>query len=202
MTQARADLPDRFARPSASEAPCVWPLLIVPPPVMRMTPIVNHVERSPRTERIVAPVIEVVPDAPVAVTFATRSEPLRAATVMSVSAFGARAAEERACAEPRPDTVASRSWRAVDLGVHRPPDVVRRDVVERVVDARRGTGSGGRPTRPAAPPSGRPRSSGRTSSRPRRPKRGPCRPWRRPRRWRPQPRRSGRRRPGRACRGT
>ena len=77
----------------------VWPLLIVPPPVMRMTPIVNHVERSPSTERIVPPLIEVVPDAPVAVTFATRIEGLRV-TVMSVSPFGALAPSFDFTADP------------------------------------------------------------------------------------------------------
>ena len=79
--------PERFRASAGSTL--VWPLLIVPPPVMRMTPIVNHVARSPSTERMVAPEIEVVPDAPVAVTLATRSEAFRV-TVMSVSPFGAR----------------------------------------------------------------------------------------------------------------
>ena len=111
-------------------------------------------------------------------------------------------AEDRLHVGARPDTVPSRGRRAVDLGVHRPPGVVGRDVVERVVHAREVRDRRCRPTRGASPPSGRPRWRRRTSWRPRLPRRAPSRRSRRPRRWKKQPRRSGRRRPGRACRGT
>ena len=111
--------------------------------------------------------IVVVPDGPVSLVRSTRLEPLRAATLKSRMALGARPPRARFSAAA--DQTQSRPlFGAVVLGVQRAPAVVRRDVVVGIVDAARGRESPAGPTRPRATRSSRRRSSGRASRQARR----------------------------------